>query len=111
MPFWLIRRSADRKECNCDIAFLNVTTIATIGAGADVLKVSEPRVVTDGYAVLPVCTNFAALAANCELVLLNKPKGKTAAKKKPRTWMQEQEAKQVQKKTNAWLQEKGTMPQ
>ena len=56
----------------------------------------EPMVAPDGAGEVPVCTNFAALAAGEELVLFKaspaNAKAKPKPNKAPRTWMQEKDA-------------------
>ena len=93
-PLWHIRREEERSKCNCAMTDLSVTMITTIGAGGDNLNLADPRVVSDMEQQVPVCTNFAALAAGQELVLLKdaKAKAKGKPKKAPRTWMQEKDA-------------------
>ena len=95
-PFWHIQRHKERSKCNCAMAMLSTNSIITIGAVGDLLKLDEPVVVSDVQGEIPVCTNFAALAAGEELVLfkdtaaIGKPKGKP--QKAARTWMQEKDA-------------------
>ena len=78
------------------MATLSVTSITTIGAVGDLLKLEEPVVVSDEAGEVPVCTNFAALAAGEELVLFKaspaNAQAKPKPKKAPRTWMQEKDA-------------------
>ena len=99
-PLWHIRREEERSKCNCAMTDLSVTMITTIGAGGDDLNLAEPRVVSDMEQQVPVCTNFAALAAGQELVLFKEQqaKAKGKPKKPPRTWMQEKDAKTCFKK-------------
>ena len=78
------------------MAMLSTTSITTIGAVGDLLKLEEPVVVSDVQGEIPVCTNFAALAAGEELVLFKDTTATAKAKAKPRkaarTWMQEKDA-------------------
>ena len=93
---WHIQRHKDRNKCNCAMTMLSVTRITTVGATGDLLKLDEPMVVSDEAGEVPVCTNFAALAAGEELVLFKgenaNAKAKAKAQKAPRTWMQEKGA-------------------
>ena len=51
------------------MVMIYTTSIITIGAVGDLLKLDEPVVVSDVQGEIPACTNFAALAAGEELVL------------------------------------------
>ena len=101
---WHIRRNKDRSKCNCVMAALSVASISTIGAVSAVCGNGEapvctkewPMIVSDETGEVPVCTNFAALAAGEELVLFKDTTATAKAKAKPqkaaRTWMQEKDA-------------------
>ena len=60
------------------------------------MKLDEPVVVSDVQGEIPVCTNFAAPAADEELVLFKGTpaiaKAKTKTNKNSRTWMQQKDA-------------------
>lgn len=79
VPFWVIRRSQDKKECNCVLAEIQIDSITTIGAGGPMLKVEAPRVVADGHLTLPVITNVMPLTADSELVIHVATKTKSKA--------------------------------
>ena len=94
--FWHIQRHKERSKCNCAMAMLSTTSIITIGAVGDLLKLEEPVVVSDVQGEIPACTNFAALAAGEELVMFKdeseNAKAKAKAKTAARTWMHEKDA-------------------
>ena len=71
VPFWLMRRSSVRGECNCVIEHIQVDVILT-GGGVCVPATDTTtgaRVVFDSHFRLPVITNDTAVAGDSELVL------------------------------------------
>ena len=73
---------------------VSTTSILTIGAVGDLLKLDEPVVVSDVQGQVLVCTNFVALAAGEELALFRGTPAIAKAKEKSkmeksRAWMQE----------------------
>ena len=82
-PFLDIQRQNDRSKCNCAMTMLSTTSIITIGAPGDLLKLDEPVVVSDVQGELPVCTSFAALAGDEELVSFKGAPAIAKAKTKP----------------------------
>ena len=70
VPFWLMRRSSNRHECNCVIEHIQVDVILT-GGGLCVpaTDTTSARVVFDSHFKLPVITNDTAVAGDSELVL------------------------------------------
>ena len=101
---WHIRRNKDRSSCNCVMAAVSVTSISTLkavsaacGNGEAPVSTKEwPMIVSDATREVPVCTNFAALAAGEELVMFKgeseNAQAKAKAKAAARTWMQEKDA-------------------
>jgi len=57
VPFWTIRRSTDKKLCNCTLAEVDVGVIYTGGIGGEHLKVEDSRLVFGRELKLPVITN------------------------------------------------------
>ena len=85
VPFWLMRRSSVRGECNCVIEHIQVDVILT-GGGVCVPATdvsTGARVVFDSHFRLPVITNDTAVASDSELVLYHAaPQTRRAAPKR-----------------------------
>ena len=103
VPFWVIRRTTNKKLCNCTLAEIEVDVIYTGGIGGEHLKVEDTRLVFGSQMKLPVITNLVPLEKDSELILYMEPlvKRKPKAKAAPPRKRARPEVKRVPKEPAA----------
>ena len=88
VPFWLVRRSGNRDECNVEMTKVSLDLVLLAAASAKPFKLEADRMMGDARFMIPVLSNHVAIKEKDEIVLFwTKLDANKDKNKRVRTWL------------------------